>query len=84
LRPHIPFLHSIPKAKKRFLKKGVKRRPGSKKRKESALIAERKNISPGNIGRLKLIMRKPIIPKRNENERFKKKALIKKIPKGLK
>jgi hypothetical protein len=58
--------------KRRFLKEGIEKRPNFKKRKESATIAVKKNISLRSADYLKLITRKPTIPKKNENERFKK------------
>jgi hypothetical protein len=58
--------------KRGLLKKGIKRGPNFKKKKESVTIAVRKDISPESINRLRLIMRKLIILKRNENEGFKK------------
>jgi hypothetical protein len=42
------------------------------KRKESAIIAVRKNISPKSADYLRLITRKSTILKKNENGEFKK------------
>jgi hypothetical protein len=53
-------------------KKRRKNRAYLQKKKENAIIAVRKDISPGNANRLRLIMRKPTISKRNEDERLKK------------
>jgi hypothetical protein len=64
--------YDIPKTKRRFPEKGTERRPNSKKRKESAIIAVKKDISPESIDCLRLIIRRPTIPKRNEDEEFKK------------
>jgi hypothetical protein len=49
-------------------------RKGAKflKKKKSAIITARKDISLKSVNRLKLIMRKPIILKKKENERFRK------------
>jgi hypothetical protein len=57
---------------KEAFKKRRRNRVYLQKRKESAIIAVKKNISLESINRLKLIMRRPIIPKRNENEEFRK------------
>jgi hypothetical protein len=53
-------------------KRKCKNRAQLQKKKENIIIAARKNISPESADRLKLIMRKLIISKKNENERFKK------------
>jgi hypothetical protein len=42
------------------------------KKKESVIIAVKRDISLKSTDRLKLIMRRPTIPKRNEDERFRK------------
>jgi hypothetical protein len=55
-----------------IFKKRRKDRAQLQKRKENAIIAVRKDISPESIDRLKLIMRKSTILKRNENEGSKK------------
>jgi hypothetical protein len=57
---------------KEIFKKKRKKRAQLLKKKENAIITAKKNISPKNIDRLKLIIRKSIILKRNENERLKK------------
>jgi hypothetical protein len=51
-----------------------KRKKGAQlpKRKENTIIITKKNISPRNIDRPKLIMRKSIILKKNKNKRLKK------------
>jgi hypothetical protein len=53
-------------------KKRRKNRAYFQKRKESTIITIKKNILLKSVDRLKLIIRKPIIPKRNEDEGFKK------------
>jgi hypothetical protein len=53
-------------------KKRYKKEAQFQKRKENAIIAVRKDILLENINRLKLIIRKSIILKKNENEEFKK------------
>jgi hypothetical protein len=55
------------KASKKRYKKGAK----LLKKKESATITARKNISLKSIDCPKLTMRRPTILKRNKNERFK-------------
>jgi hypothetical protein len=57
---------------KKIFKKRYKKGAHLQKKKENAIIAVKKDISPKNTDRLKLIMRRPTIPKKNENERFKK------------
>jgi hypothetical protein len=59
-------------SEKETFKKKRKKKIRFQRKKESTIIAVRKNISPGNAGRLKLIMRKPIILKKNEDEKLKK------------
>jgi hypothetical protein len=58
--------------KKKVFKKRRKEGAQLQKRKKSAIIAARKDISPRSVNRPKLIMRKPTIPKKNENEKLKK------------
>jgi hypothetical protein len=57
---------------KRVFKERHRKGAKFQKRKENTTIAAKKDISPGNTGRLKLTMRKPTISKRNENEELKK------------
>jgi hypothetical protein len=57
---------------KEIFKKKRKKGAQFQKKKKSAIITARKNILSENINRLKLIMRKPIILKKNENKRFRK------------
>jgi hypothetical protein len=69
--------------KKRTLKR--KRRKGSQflRKKESITIATRKNTSPKNTDRLKLIMRKPTIPKKKRKRKTQKKPQLKRPRKAL-
>jgi hypothetical protein len=53
-------------------KKRYKEKAQFQKRKKSATITAKKNISPKSIDCLKSIMRRSIILKKNENEGFKK------------
>jgi hypothetical protein len=57
---------------KGIFKKRYKKESQLLKRKENAIITVKKNISPKNIDYLKLIIQKPTISKRNENEKLKK------------
>jgi hypothetical protein len=53
-------------------KKKRKKKGQLLKKKENTIIAVRKDISLKSVNRLRLIMRKSTILKRNENERLKK------------
>jgi hypothetical protein len=57
---------------KKISKKRRKNRAYLQKKKESVIIAVKRNISLKSVNRLKLIMRKSIILKKNKNEEFKK------------
>jgi hypothetical protein len=57
---------------KRAFKRKCKSKIQFQKRKENVTIAAKKVISLKNINRLRLIMRKSIILKRNENGGLKK------------
>jgi hypothetical protein len=57
---------------RKVFKKKYKKRIQFQKRKENVIITIKKDISPKSINRLRLIMRKSTILKKNENERFKK------------
>jgi hypothetical protein len=59
------------KEKKAFKKKH-KKKARLQKRKESAIITAKKIISPENTDRLRPIMRKSTIPKKNKNEKLRK------------
>jgi hypothetical protein len=57
---------------KRAFKRKRKKKGQLLRKKGNTIIVAKKDISSGNAGRLKLIMRKPTILKRNGNERFRK------------
>jgi hypothetical protein len=57
---------------KEISKKNVKKKSQLQKKKENTIIAVKRDTSLKNADYLKLIMRKPTIPKKNENERLKK------------
>jgi hypothetical protein len=64
--------NTIFRKKKRDFQKKIQKRGPILKKKESATIAAKKIISLENANRLKLIMRKLTIPKKNENEKLRK------------
>jgi hypothetical protein len=57
---------------KKAFKKRRKKRAQFQKRKKNAIITVKRDTSLESADRLKLIMRRPTILKRNENEKLKK------------
>jgi hypothetical protein len=57
---------------KETFKKKYRKRAKLQKKKENAIIAVKRDISLKSTGRLKLIMRRPTILKRNKDERLRR------------